>query len=38
MVIIVVFGGLIAGGALLAMLKNSSAKSKDGRYTKLNIG
>jgi len=37
MVIIAIVGGLVAGGALFAMLKNagSSAKSK---YTKLNIG
>jgi hypothetical protein len=38
MVIIVVFGGLVLGGALFAVLKNGSGKSSDDRYTKLDIG
>jgi len=37
MVIIAVFGGLVAGGAIFAFLKNSGKKA-DKRYTKLNIG
>jgi hypothetical protein len=38
MVIIAVFGGLVVGGALFAILKNSSSKSTDSKYTKLDIG
>jgi hypothetical protein len=38
MVIIAVFGGLVIGGALFAVLKNSGSKSADSRYTKLDIG
>jgi hypothetical protein len=38
MVIIVVFGGLVIGGALFAVLKNSGSKSTDDKYTKLDIG
>jgi len=37
MIIIVVFGGLVIGGALFAVLKNSGGKS-DNKYTKLDIG
>jgi hypothetical protein len=38
MVIIAVFGGLVIGGALFAVLKSSSSKSSDSNYTKLDIG
>jgi len=38
MVIIALFGGLVVGGALLAILKNSGSKGTDSKYTKLNIG
>ena len=38
MVIIAVFGGLVVGGALFAVLKNSGSKSAEGKYTKLDIG
>jgi acyl-CoA thioesterase len=38
MVIIAVFGGLVVGGALFAILKNSGGKSTDDKYTKLDIG
>lgn len=38
MVIIAVFGGLVIGGALFAVLKNSGGKSTDSKYTKLDIG
>jgi hypothetical protein len=37
MVIFAVLGGLIAGGAIFALVK-SSGKSSDERYTKLKIG
>jgi hypothetical protein len=36
MVIIAVFGGLVAGGAIFAFLKSSGGKS-EANYTKLNI-
>ena len=36
MVIIAVFGGLVAGGAIFAFLKNSGSKA-EASYTKLNI-
>jgi len=36
MVIIAVFGGLVAGGAIFAFLKNSGRKAR-ASYTKLNI-
>jgi hypothetical protein len=38
MVILALFGGLVAGGALFAILKNGSSKSTESKYTKLNIG
>jgi len=38
MVILGLFGGLVVGGALFAILKNSGGKSSDSKYTKLNIG
>ena len=38
MVIIALFGGLVVGGALFAILKNSGSKATEGKYTKLNIG
>jgi len=38
MVIIAVFGGLVVGGALLAVIKNSGSKAKESNYTKLDIG
>jgi hypothetical protein len=38
MVIIALFGGLVAGGALFAILKNSGGKAKENKYTKLDIG
>jgi hypothetical protein len=38
MVIIAVFGGLVVGGALFAILKNNGSKSSDDKYTKLDIG
>jgi len=38
MVIIALFGGLVAGGALFAILRNSGGKASDSKYTKLNIG
>jgi len=38
MVIIAMFGGLIVGGALFALLKNSGDKSTESKYTKLDIG
>jgi len=38
MVIIALFGGLVVGGALFAILKNSGSKATDSKYTKLNIG
>jgi hypothetical protein len=37
MVIIAVFGGLVIGGAIFAVLKNAGNKSDD-KYTKLKIG
>ena len=37
MVIIALFGGLVAGGALFAILKSGGKKAED-KYTKLNIG
>ncbi len=37
MIVLVIFGGLVAGGALFAALRNSSKGSKS-KYTKLNIG
>jgi hypothetical protein len=38
MVIIALFGGLVVGGALFALLKNSGNKASDSKYTKLDIG
>jgi hypothetical protein len=38
MVIIALFGGLVAGGALFAILKNAGAKTSENKYTKLDIG
>jgi hypothetical protein len=38
MVIIAVFGGLVIGGALFAVLKNSGGKAAESKYTKLDIG
>ena len=38
MVIIAMFGGLVVGGALFAILKNSGNKSGESKYTKLDIG
>jgi hypothetical protein len=38
MVIIALFGGLVAGGALFAILKNSGGNAKENKYTKLDIG
>jgi len=37
MVIIVIVGGLFAGAAILALLKNTS-KARESKVTKLNIG
>jgi len=37
MAIIVVVGGLLAGAAILAVLRNTG-KSKESKVTKLNIG
>jgi len=38
MVIVAVFGGLVVGGALFAILKNSGGKPAEDKYTKLDIG
>lgn len=38
MVIIAVFGGLVVGGALFAILKNNGSKASEDKYTKLDIG
>jgi hypothetical protein len=38
MVIIALFGGLVAGGALFAILRNSGSKKTESNYTKLDIG
>ena len=38
MVILGVFGGLVIGGALFAILKNNGDKSAKSKYTKLDIG
>jgi acyl-CoA thioesterase len=38
MVIVAIFGGLVVGGALFALLKNSGNKSTESKYTKLDIG
>ena len=38
MVIIALFGGLVVGGALFAILKNTGSKSAESKYTKLDIG
>jgi hypothetical protein len=38
MVIIALLGGLVAGGALFAILKNSGNKAAESKYTKLDIG
>jgi hypothetical protein len=38
MVIIALFGGLVVGGALFAILKNSGGKSAERKYSKLDIG
>jgi len=38
MVIIGLFGGLVIGGALFAILRNSGSKSTESKYTKLDIG
>jgi len=37
MVVIAVFAGLVAGGAVFAFLKGSNSKNEK-RYTQLNIG
>jgi hypothetical protein len=37
MVVLLIFGGLVAGGAIFAILKNS-AKGTKSKYQKLNIG
>ncbi len=37
MIVLAIFGGLVAGGAIFAFLKNSGKASKS-KYTKLNIG
>ncbi len=37
MVIFAVLGGLLAGGAIFALVKNSG-NSRDDKYTKLKIG
>jgi hypothetical protein len=38
MVIIALFGSLVVGGAIFAVLKNSGGKGKESKYTKLDIG
>jgi hypothetical protein len=38
MVIVALFGSLVAGGAFFAFLKNAGAKSSDTKYTKLDLG
>ncbi len=38
MVIIAVFGGLVIGGAIFAVLKNSGGRATNSKYTKLDIG
>jgi hypothetical protein len=38
MVIIAVFGGLVIGGAIFAVLKNSGGRATNSTYTKLDIG
>lgn len=38
MVIIAMVGGLFAGGALFAILKNAGNRSSESKYTKLDIG
>jgi hypothetical protein len=38
MVISALVGGLFAGGALFAILKNAGNKSAENKYTKLDIG
>jgi len=38
MVIIALFGALVAGGALFALFKNTGSKSVESKYTKLDIG
>jgi hypothetical protein len=38
MVIIALFGGLVVGGALFAILKSAGGKSAESKYTKLDIG
>jgi hypothetical protein len=38
MVIIAVFGGLVIGGAIFAVLKNSGGSATNSKYTKLDIG
>lgn len=37
MVAVAVFGGLVAGGAIFAFLRNFGSKAKKG-FTKLNLG
>ena len=37
-VIIAMFGGLVIGGAIFAVLKNSGGSSKENKPIKLNIG
>jgi hypothetical protein len=37
MTVIMIFAGLVAGGAIFATLKNFGKRSKD-KFTKLNIG
>ena len=38
MVMIALLGGLVAGGAVFAILKNSGVKLTENKYTKLDLG
>lgn len=38
MVIVALFGSLVAGGAFFAFLKSAGAKPAESKYTKLDIG
>jgi hypothetical protein len=38
MVIIAVFGGLVIGGAIFAVVKNSGGRATSSKVTKLDIG
>jgi hypothetical protein len=38
MVIVALFGSLVAGGALFAFIRNAGAKAAESKYTKLDIG